>query len=84
MRPIDPAVKPTIKKKENSAKSLGREFTNKLIWVIWPCAPQVIKISYEKLTYNFMSWGKIINYFLFSKEFRSFTFQKIFWFKKSW
>ena len=39
--PIDPAVKPIIKKKENSAKSLGREFKIRLIWVIWPCAPQV-------------------------------------------
>ena len=27
IKPIDPAVKPIIKKKENSAKSLGREFT---------------------------------------------------------
>ena len=31
MRPIDPAVNPTIKKKENSNKSRGKEFTNKLI-----------------------------------------------------
>ena len=28
--PSDPAVKPTIKKKENSNKSLGNELTNKL------------------------------------------------------
>ena len=28
--PIDPAVKPTIKKNANSDKSLGIEFTNKL------------------------------------------------------
>ena len=29
--PIDPAVKPTIKKNANSVKSLGMEFTIKLI-----------------------------------------------------
>ena len=42
MIPMDPAVIPTIKKKENSARSLGNEFT--MIWnrVILPCAPQVI------------------------------------------
>jgi len=28
--PIDPAVKPTTKKKENSAKSRGKELTSKL------------------------------------------------------
>ena len=39
--PIDPAVKPTVRIKTNSSKSLGNEFTMKLIWVIWPCAPQV-------------------------------------------
>ena len=39
--PTDPAVKPTARKKTNSSKSLGKEFTKKLIWVIWPCAPQV-------------------------------------------
>ena len=27
INPIEPAVKPMIRKKENSAKSLGREFT---------------------------------------------------------
>ena len=31
INPIDPAVKPTTKKKENSAKSLGREFKIRLI-----------------------------------------------------
>ena len=39
--PIDPAVKPTTKKKANSAKSLGNELTIKFNWVILPCAPQV-------------------------------------------
>ena len=29
--PIEPAVKPTTRKKENSNKSLGKEFINKLI-----------------------------------------------------
>ena len=29
INPIDPAVKPTIKKKENSNKSRGKELTNK-------------------------------------------------------
>ena len=28
MRPIDPAVNPTAKKKANSDRSLGRELTN--------------------------------------------------------
>ena len=27
INPMDPAVKPMIRKKENSAKSLGKEFT---------------------------------------------------------
>ena len=31
IKPIEPAVKPTIKKKVNSDKSLGREFTIRLI-----------------------------------------------------
>ena len=31
MKPIDPAVKPTIKKKKNSVKSLGIELTIKFI-----------------------------------------------------
>jgi hypothetical protein len=30
MIPIDPAVKPTARKKTNSSKSLGKEFTIKL------------------------------------------------------
>jgi len=30
IKPIDPAVKPTAKKNENSNKSLGKELTNKL------------------------------------------------------
>ena len=30
-KPTDPAVKPTTRNKENSNKSLGKEFTNKLI-----------------------------------------------------
>ena len=68
---MDPAVKPIIKKKENSAKSLGREFNSKLIWVIWPCAPQVFDNFYfANLTYYFQRWGNFINYFLFSKEFK--------------
>ena len=29
MNPKDPAVKPTIKKKENSVRSLGRELTKR-------------------------------------------------------
>ena len=29
INPIDPAVKPTIKKKENSNKSRGKELTSK-------------------------------------------------------
>ena len=29
INPIDPAVKPTIKKKENSSKSRGKELTSK-------------------------------------------------------
>ena len=29
--PIDPAVKPTTKKNVNSVKSLGKEFTKRLI-----------------------------------------------------
>ena len=41
INPTDPAVIPTIRKKENSAKSLGKEFTMILNRVIWPCAPQV-------------------------------------------
>ena len=41
--PTDPAVKPTARKKMNSSKSLGKEFTIRLSWVIWPCAPQVYK-----------------------------------------
>jgi hypothetical protein len=43
--PTDPAVKPTARKKTNSSKSLGKEFTIRLIWVIWPCAPQVYKLK---------------------------------------
>ena len=39
--PMEPAVNPIIRKNENSAKSLGKELTISLIWVIWPCAPQV-------------------------------------------
>ena len=31
INPTEPAVKPTIRKKENSNKSLGKEFINKLI-----------------------------------------------------
>ena len=41
--PNDPAVNPTAQKKENSRRSLGRELTINLNWVIWPCAPQVCK-----------------------------------------
>ena len=45
MIPTDPAVKPTARKKTNSSKSLGKEFTIRLRWVIWPCAPQVFKLK---------------------------------------
>ena len=31
IKPTDPAVNPTIRKKVNSSKSLGNELTNKLI-----------------------------------------------------
>ena len=31
INPTEPAVNPTIRKKENSNKSLGKEFINKLI-----------------------------------------------------
>ena len=31
MRPIEPAVKPTTRKKENSSKSRGNELTMRLI-----------------------------------------------------
>ena len=34
MIPIDPAVKPTARKKTNSSKSLGKELTINLKWVI--------------------------------------------------
>ena len=34
IKPIEPAVNPTAKKKENSSKSLGKELTNKFSWVI--------------------------------------------------
>ena len=47
MIPIDPAVNPTAIKKTNSNKSLGKEFTNKFKWVIWPCAPQVYCKKYN-------------------------------------
>jgi len=43
MRPNEPAVNPTAQKKVNSRRSLGRELTINLNWVIWPCAPQVCK-----------------------------------------
>ena len=45
MIPTDPAVNPTAMKKMNSSKSLGKGFTIRLSWVIWPCAPQVCKFS---------------------------------------
>ena len=44
IKPAEPAVNPTIKKNVNSNKSLGKELTIKLNWVILPCAPQVYKI----------------------------------------
>ena len=31
IKPMDPAVNPTARKKANSKRSLGRELTNKLI-----------------------------------------------------
>ena len=34
IRPIEPAVKPTAKKKKNSRRSLGRELTIIVMWVI--------------------------------------------------
>ena len=43
--PTVPAVNPTATKKTNSSKSLGKEFTIRLNWVIWPCAPQVYKLK---------------------------------------
>jgi len=43
INPSEPAVNPTAQKKENSKRSLGRELTINLNWVIWPCAPQVCK-----------------------------------------
>ena len=56
MIPTDPAVKPTARKKTNSSKSLGKEFTIRLSWVIWPCAPQVYKIS-KNITKKFFFGG---------------------------
>ena len=41
--PIEPAVKPTIRKNANSDKSLVIEFTIKFSSVNLPCAPQVFK-----------------------------------------
>ena len=55
IRPNEPAVTPTAKKKENSNKSLGRELTINLNWVILPCAPQVCKFL-NNLAKNFNSW----------------------------
>ena len=43
MSPSEPAVNPTAQKNVNSRRSLGRELTINLNWVIWPCAPQVCK-----------------------------------------
>ena len=72
---MDPAVNPIIKKKENSAKSLGKELTISFIWVIWPCAPQVY-LFWKNLTQKNISRGNLLDFFLFSKEFRKF----IIWF----
>ena len=58
-----------MRKKENSAKSLGKELTISFSWVIWPCAPQVFFIS-KNLTKKNLGRGKFLNFFLFSKEFR--------------
>ena len=55
--PTEPAVKPTATKKINSSKSLGKEFTIRLIWVIWPCAPQVYKFK-KNITNYFSCRGK--------------------------
>ena len=74
MIPTDPAVKPTAIKNTNSSKSLGKEFTNRFSWVIWPCAPQVW-IS-KNLTNYFFCWGKLKSFFLFSKDFRKIKPQK--------
>ena len=45
--PNEPAIKPVKTKKENSARSLGRELTIRFNWVILPCAPQVAKFFIE-------------------------------------
>ena len=66
MIPIDPAVNPTAIKKKNSSKSLGKEFTIKFSWVIWPCAPQVYKIK-ENITNYFFGWGRKSLFFFFLK-----------------
>jgi len=57
MIPTDPAVKPTARKKTNSSKSLGKEFTIRFNWVIWPCAPQVYKFL-KNITKKFFFGGK--------------------------
>ena len=64
---MEPAVYPMIRKNENSARSLGKEFTISFSRVIWPCAPQVKKIS-QNLADKFFSWGNSTCNFLFSKE----------------
>ena len=77
--PIDPAVKPTTRKNINSSRSLGKEFTIRFNWVIWPCAPQVKKF-FKNIANNFFSWGKFALFFLFSKELgRIFIRSKVCW-----
>ena len=78
---MDPAVNPIIRKKENSAKSLGKELTISFSWVIWPCAPQVYLFS-ENLTQKNISRGNLQDFFLFSKEFRKILFLSQFLFNK--
>ena len=77
MIPTDPAVKPTARKKTNSSKSLGKEFTIRLRWVIWPCAPQVY-YYWENITNYFFRRGKYKFFFLFSKDFRKVKPKKLF------
>ena len=73
--PTEPAVNPTARKKTNSNKSLGKELTISLIWVILPCAPQVYLIR-ENITNLFFCWGGKGIFFLFSKDLKKMKLQK--------
>ena len=68
IKPAEPAVNPTIKKNVNSNKSLGKELTIKLNWVILPCAPQVYKF-FKNITKKKFFWASNWYFFLFSKDF---------------